>query len=81
MDKETELSVIIVSLMNELGISEYKITQETINKLKSDKKYIGIKAYKENGSVIVKRTTKEDYKLEDLLEDFVSKLKELKDDK
>lgn len=81
MDKETELSVIIASLMNELGVSEYKITQETIDELKNDKKYIGINAYKENDSIIVKRTTKEDYKLEDLLEDFVSKLKELKDDK
>lgn len=81
MNKETELAIIIASLMNELGISEYKMTQETISKLKSDKKYIGINAYKENGSVIVKRTTKEDYTLEDLLDDFVSKLKALKDDK
>ena len=81
MDKETELCIIISSLMNELGISEYKMTQETINKIKRDKKYIGIKAYKENDSIIVKRTTKEDCKLEDLLEDFVNELKALKDDK
>lgn len=81
MDKETELCIIISSLMNELGISEYKITQETINKIKNDKKYIGLKAYKENDSIIVKRTTKEDCKLEDLLEDFVNELKALKDDK
>lgn len=81
MDKETELSVIIAVLMKELGLDEYKITQETINELKNDKKYIGIKAYKENGSITVQRTTKEDYKLEDLLDDFVEKLKALKNDK
>lgn len=81
MDKETELSVIIAVLMKELGLTEYKITQETIDGLKNDKKYIGIKAYKENGSITVQRTTKEDYKLEDLLDDFVEKLKALKNDK
>lgn len=81
MDKETELSVIIAVLMKELGLTEYKITQETIDELKNDKKYIGIKAYKQNGSITVQRTTKEDYKLEDLLDDFVEKLKALKNDK
>ena len=81
MDKETELSVIIAVLMKELGLSEYKITQETIDELKNDKKYIGIKAYKQNGSITVQRTTKEDYKLEDLLDEFVEKLKALKNDK
>lgn len=81
MDKETELSVIIAVLMKELGLTEYKITQETIDELKNDKKYVGIKAYKQNGSIIVQRTTKEDYKLENLLDDFVEKLKALKNDK
>lgn len=79
MNKEVELSVIIASLMNELGISEYKITKETIEKLKSDKKHIGIKAYKEGNSIIVQRTTREDYTMEEL---FIAKLRAvLKDDK
>lgn len=81
MNKETELSVIIASLMNELGISEYKITKETIEKLTSDKKYIGIKAYKEDNSIIVQRTTRKDYNLEELLNDFVSKMMAFKNDK
>lgn len=81
MDKETELSIIIASLMKELGVTSYKITKETLEELKSDKKYIGIKSYKEGGSITVQRTTKEDYTAEDLLADFVKKLKALKNDK
>lgn len=75
MSKETELSVIIVLLMKKLGLTEYTITAEMIDELKNDKKYIGLQAYKQNNSIVVKRTTREDYKLEDLLDIFIKALK------
>ena len=75
MSKETELSVIIVLLMKKLGLTEYTITAEMIDELKNDKKYIGLQAYKQNNSIVVKRTTREDYKLEDLLDIFMKALK------
>lgn len=75
MSKETELSVIIALLMKKLGLTEYTITAEMIDELKSDKKYVGFKAYKQNNSIVVKRTTREDYKLEDLLDIFMKALK------
>lgn len=75
MSKETELSVIIALLMKKLGLTEYTITAEMIDELKNDKKYIGLQAYKQNNSIVVKRTTREDYKLEDLLDIFMKALK------
>ena len=75
MSKETELSVIIALLMKKLELTEYTITGEMIDELKNDKKYIGLQAYKQNNSIVVKRTTREDYKLEDLLDIFMKALK------
>ena len=75
MNKETELCVIIALLMKKLELTEYTITGEMIDELKNDKKYIGLQAYKQNNSIIVKRTTREDYKLEDLLDIFIKALK------
>lgn len=66
MDKETQLSIVISLLMQELNLDEYVITKDKIDELKNSD-YIGLKIYKENDDVIVKKTKQQDITLKEYL--------------
>lgn len=74
MKKETQLCVIIAALMKELGVDKYVISQELIDELTNDDKYIGINAYKEGNKMVVQRTKKEDVTAKDLVEAFLKSI-------
>ena len=73
MDKETQLTITISLLMQELNLDEYVITKDKLDELKNSD-YVGLKMYKENDVVIVKITKQEDITLKDLLTTLVQKL-------
>lgn len=66
MDKETQLSIAISLLMQELNLDEYIITKDKLDELKNSD-YIGLKIYKENDVVIVKKTKQQDITLKEYL--------------
>lgn len=74
MKKETQLCIIIAALMKELGVDKYVISQELIDELTSDDKYIGINAYKEGNKMVVQRTKKENVTSKDLIEAFLKSI-------
>lgn len=73
MDKETRLSIAISLLMQELNLDKYVITKDKLDELKNSD-YVGLKMYKENDVVIVKRTKQEDVTLKELLTTLAQKL-------
>lgn len=73
MDEQTQLSITISLLMEELNLDEYVITQDKLEKLKNSD-YVGLKMYKDDDVVIVKRTKQEDITLKELLTNLVQKL-------
>ena len=66
MNKETQLSIVISLLMQELNLDEYVITKDKLDELKNSD-YIGLKIYKENDVVIVKKTKQQDITLKEYL--------------
>lgn len=74
MKKETQLCIIIAALMKELGVDKYIISQELIDELTNDDKYIGINAYKEGNKMVVQRTKKENVTRKDLIEAFLKSI-------
>lgn len=74
MKKETQLCIIIAALMKELGVDKYVISQELIDELTNDDKYIGINAYKEGNKMVVQRTKKENVTSKDLIEAFLKSI-------
>lgn len=74
MKKETQLCIIIAALMKELGVDKYVISQELIDELTNDDKYIGINAYKEGNKMVVQRTKKENVTTKDLIEAFLKSI-------
>ncbi len=73
MDEKTQLSIAISLLMEELNLDKYIITQDKLEKLKNSN-YVGLKMYKDDDVVIVKRTKQEDVTLKELLTTLVQKL-------
>ena len=75
MKKENMLCIIVGCLLEKLGETELIIKDEEFKKVQNNKKYIGLSVERntEDKSLLIKRTQKEDYTQEDLI-DMMSKL-------
>lgn len=73
MKRENKLCIIIGCLLEKLGMNEIKITDDEFKSVKDNKKYIGVSVEHNDNYYHVKRTQKEDYTAEDIIE-FVSRL-------